>query len=207
MSTYRFLYLVGFTPWERMASSPIADQLDRMFAREEAERDPSERRALDLGCGSGNWAVALAKRGWEVTGIDFVPKALRRARRRAEEEGVAVDLIQGDATKLREAGVGSAFPLLLDIGLFHDELSDEQRRQMGREVSAVAAPEAALLMMAWKPGKRGPLPRGASQDDIESAYPGWEVVDQEPMDVSFRGVPGYVKRAEPRFYRLRRSGG
>jgi SAM-dependent methyltransferase len=205
--SYRFLYLIGFTPWERMASSPIADQVDRLFAREEAERDPSERRVLDLGCGSGNWAVALAKRGWDVTGIDFVPRALRRARRRADEEGVGVDLIEGDVTKLREAEVGADFPFLLDIGLFHDELSDEQRAQMGREVSAVAAPAATFLMMAWKPGRRGPLPRGASQEDIEAAYPDWEIVDQEPMEVSFKGVPGYVKRAEPRFYRLRHAGG
>jgi SAM-dependent methyltransferase len=204
---YRILYLVGYTPWERMANSPIADQLNRLFAREEAERAPSARRVLDLGCGSGNWAIALAKRGWDVTGIDFVPKALRRARRRADEEGVRVKLIRGDVTELRERDVGSEFPFLLDIGLFHDELSEEQRAQMGREVGAVAAGDATLLMMAWKPGKRGPLPRGASQEEIETAYPDWEIVDQEPMDVSFGGVPGYVKKAEPRFYRLRHTGG
>ena len=206
-STYRLLYLVGFTPWERMARSPIAGQLDRLFAREEAERGPSGRRVLDLGCGSGNWAVALAKRGWKVTGIDFVPKALRRARRRAEEASVDVDWIQADVTRLSHARVGSGFPFLLDIGLFHDELSDEQRAEMGREVSAVAAPDATLLTMAWKPAERRFLPRGASQADIEAAYPDWKIVDQEPMDVSFPGAPGYVKRAEPRFYRLRRSGG
>jgi hypothetical protein len=43
----------------------------------------------------------------------------------------------------------------LDFGLFHDELSDEQRAAMGREVSAVAVPGATLLMVAWAPGRRG----------------------------------------------------
>ena len=204
-SSYRFLYLLGFTPWERMASSPaIIDQLGRLFAREEEERAAEERRALDLGCGSGNWAVALAKRGWRVTGIDFVPKALRRARERAEKAGVAVEFIEADVTELDQAGIGSGFPFLLDIGLFHDEFNDEQRAAMGRLVTEVASHDAALLMMAWTPGKRGPLPRGASEADIEAAYPGWEIVDHELMDLSDPGVPKYVKRAEPRFYRLRR---
>jgi SAM-dependent methyltransferase len=201
---YRILYLVGYTPWERMASSqPIVDQLARLFSREEADLKPERRRVLDLGCGSGNWSVALAKRGWKVTGVDFVPKALRRARRRAEEAGVDVNLIQADVTKLSNAGVGSGLPFFLDIGLFHDELSDEQRAELGREVTAIAATDATLLIMAWTPGKRGPLPRGASQAEIEAAYPTWEVVDQEPMETA--GAPGYVVRAEPRFYRLRRG--
>ena len=56
--------------------------------------------ALDLGCGSGIWAVELARRGWQVTGVDFVPKALRRARARAKEAGVELRLLEGDVTSL-----------------------------------------------------------------------------------------------------------
>jgi SAM-dependent methyltransferase len=158
---------------------------------------------LDLGCGSGIWAVQLATRGWQVTGVDFVPKALRRARERAQEAGVEVRLIEGDVTALGTAGVGSGFELLVDFGCFHDELSDAQRKAEAREATAVAAPGASLLLMAWAPGRRGPLPRGASQEDIEAAFSGWTVIDEEIMDVS--GAPGYVRRADPRFYRLRRE--
>ena len=148
-----------------------------------------------------------------MTGVDFVPKALRRARERAREAGVEVRLIHGDVTNLRETGVGSGFPLLLDFGLFHDELTDEQRQAMGREVTAVAALGATLLMMAWAPGRRGPLPRGASRGDIEAAYPAWSVVDEEAVDTSVgsriwsRARPFYRiwSRADPRFHRLRRD--
>jgi SAM-dependent methyltransferase len=201
---YRILYALRFTPWEQMAHPQIAGQIADLFAREEEGREAPYGRALDLGCGSGIWAVALAKRGWRVTGVDFVPKALRRARERAQEAGVELELLQGNVTNLDAAGVGSDFDLLLDFGCFHDELSDEQRREEGREATAKAAPGAALLMMAWPPGRRGPLPRGASPEDIQAAFPEWNLIDQEPVDLP-DGAPGYVKRAEPRFYRLRRK--
>src|SRR4029079_3303211 len=136
---YRILYAVGFTPWEQMADPQIAGQIADLFAHEEEGRDPPYGRALDLGCGSGIWAVALAQRGWQVTGVDFVPKALHRARERAEESGVEVELLEGDVTKLDPGRVGSGFQLLLDFGCFHDELSDEQRQAEGREATAAAA--------------------------------------------------------------------
>ena len=204
-SVYRILYRVGFTPWEGMTTStPIVGQISGLFAREEAGRQPPHGRALDLGCGSGIWAVKLAARGWQVTGVDFVPKALRRARERAREAGVEVRLIEGDVRALRATSVGSDFRLLLDFGLFHDELTDEQREAMGREVSAVAAPGATMLMLAWTPARRRLLPRGASRGEIEAAYPAWKVIDEEAL-VDEPRAPKYVQKAAPRFYRLRRE--
>ena len=201
---YRILYAVGFTPWEQMAQPPVAGQIGEFFAREEDGRDPPYGAALDLGCGSGIWAVELARRGWRVTGVDFVPKALRRALARAQESGVELRLVRGDVTDLGATGVGSGFNLLIDFGCFHDELTDEQRKQEGHEATAAAAPDATLLLMAWKPGRRGPLPRGASQEDVQAAFPGWRLADDVEMALPSR-APSYVKRAEPRFYRLRRG--
>jgi len=201
---YRILYAIGFTPWEQMAEPQIAGQIADLVARGEEGRDPPYGRALDLGCGSGIWAVSLAQRGWQVTGVDFVPKALRRARERAEQAAVEVEFVEGDVTKLAAAGVGSGFQLLLDFGCFHDELSDEQRKEEGREATAAAVPGATLLLMSWKPGRRGPLPRGASHDDIQAAFPGWSLIEDVAMDLP-SGAPGYVKRAEPRFFQLRRE--
>jgi SAM-dependent methyltransferase len=201
---YRILYRIGFTPWEQLASLPdLGQRIIALFEREEEGREPPFGQVLDLGCGSGIWGVELAKRGWQVTGVDLVPKALRRARDRAQQAGVEMRLIEGDVTRLRDFDVGSDFPFLLDFGLFHDDLTDEQRDAMGREVSAVAAPGATLLMAAWTPGRRGPLPRGASRSDIEAAYPEWEVVDEEPFDVAEAWFFRYVRKADPRVYRLR----
>jgi SAM-dependent methyltransferase len=204
---YRLLYRVGFTPWEQLAALPaLTEAVSALFDREEEGHRPPYGPVLDLGCGSGIWAVKLAERDWQVTGVDLVPKALRRARQRAQQAGVEIRFVQGDVTKLRATGVGSGFPFLLDFGVFHDELTDAQRAAMGREVTAVAAPGATLLMLAWARRRRGPLPRGANRSDIEAAYyPDWTVIDQQPFDV--RGAPFFkhMRKADPRFYRLRRD--
>jgi len=174
-----------------------------MFEREEDGRRPPYGPALDIGCGSGIWSVNLAKRGWDVTGIDIVPKALRRARERARKAGVDARFVQGDVTALRAAGAGTGFRLLLDFNCFHD-LNDAQRAAVGREATAIAAEGATLPMMAWTPTRRNPmLPRGAGRADVEGAFAGWNVMDEQAVDVS--GAPGSVQKAEPRWYRLRRG--
>lgn len=201
---YKLLYGVAFTPWEEIAELPsVTERFAAFCQHEESGREPPFGPLLDLGCGSGIWAVRLAARGWQVTGVDDVPKALRRARERAQAAGVELRLVEGDVTTLSATSVGSGFPYLLDFGLFHDELSDEQRRAMGREVSAVAAPGATLLMVAWAPRRRGPLPRGASRAEIEAAYPAWEVIDEDAVDVSGAPFYRYIRNAETRLYQLR----
>jgi hypothetical protein len=87
-------------------------------------------------------------------------------------------LVHGDVTALRRAEVGSGFRLVLDTGTFHG-LTDAQHEAMGREVSAVCAEDATVLLDCFAPRRRGPLPRGASRADVERAFPGWEVTDIE----------------------------
>lgn len=60
----------------------------------------STEHVLDVATGSGNAALAAARRGCEVTGLDYVPALLERARRRAEAEGVDVTFVEGDAEAL-----------------------------------------------------------------------------------------------------------
>ena len=60
----------------------------------------SGERVLDVATGSGNTALAVARRFGEVVGIDYVPALLERGRLRAEAEGLSVDLREGDAEAL-----------------------------------------------------------------------------------------------------------
>jgi ubiquinone/menaquinone biosynthesis C-methylase UbiE len=60
----------------------------------------STERVLDVATGSGNAALAAARRGCDVTGLDYVPALLERARQRALAEGVHATFIEGDAEAL-----------------------------------------------------------------------------------------------------------
>jgi len=201
---YEFFYRLGFHPWEDLAEHrPFADKLADLFAREEAGREPPYGPALDLGCGSGIWGVELAKRGWQVTGIDMVEKAVERGRDRVREVGVEMRLVQGDVTDLRAADIGSDFRLVLDTGTFHG-LTDEQRAAMGREVSTIAAADATVLLDVFAPGRRGLLPRGATRSEVETAFPQWTVTDVEVADTEPDALARLMKFDE-HFYRLRRD--
>lgn len=173
-----------------------------LFDREERERRPPYGKALDLGCGTGHWSIELASRGWRVTGIDIVSAALRKARKRAEKKAIEANFIHGDATRLRVPGLGSDFELVWDFGTVHG-FTPTEREAVGREVTAISAPSATMLMLAWSPGRRGPLPRGATRAEIESAFSDWTVISEEPFDAT--GLPSPLRHVDPRMYRLRRT--
>jgi SAM-dependent methyltransferase len=201
---YRLAYAIGFHPWEDLAEHPpYADTLLGLVAREERGHRAPYGRALDIGTGSGVWGAWLARRGWAVTGVDAVEKALDRARKRADEDGVEMQLVHGDVTGLRDTEVGVGFRLLLDTGTFHG-LNDAQREAMGREVSAIASPDAVLILDCFAPRRRGPLPRGANRADVEQSFPDWEVTDVEVADTEPDPIARFFKFDE-HFYCLRRS--
>jgi SAM-dependent methyltransferase len=201
---YRLAHRVGFHPWEDAEDQPsFLERIETLLDREEAGRSPPHGPALDLGCGSGIWGIKLAQRGWQVTGVDIVDKALNRARERIREAGVEMELVLGDVTRLQAAGVGAGFRLVLDTGTFHG-LKRAEREAMGREVGAVAAPDATVLLLAWAPRRRGPLPHGVSSGEIEAAFPGWSVTDAGPTGFEAPKPVEVLMKPDEHWYRLRR---
>lgn len=200
---YELAYRIGFHPWEDAEDEVgFTDKITELFEHEESGREAPYGKALDLGTGSGIWGVQLAERGWQVTGVDMVEKALSRAEARVSEAGVDMRLVQGDVTALRESDVGSGYRLLLDTGTFHG-LRDGEREAMGREVSAIAAPDATVLLIAW-PKRRRPLIRGVSREEVEAAFPEWTVADAGPSHFEVPKVLELILRPDEHWYRLRR---
>jgi len=201
---YTLAYAVGFTPWERAGvagGSALADMLERV----EAGRG-GPGRALDLGCGSGMHVVNLATRGWTVTGVDLVDRALDRARQRLRGSGVPAAVLKADVTELPERLVGTDYDLFLDLGCFHG-LADADRMRMARAVTRLAAPGASLLMLAFgKPVGPPFMRQQASLGDIEGAFPGWVTTDVRRVPTDADGLPRLVRGAEPTMYLLSCSG-
>jgi SAM-dependent methyltransferase len=69
------------------------------FIEQEITRDKS-LKILDIGCGTGRHAIELAKRGYNVTGVDLSESQIARAREKAKEAGLMVDFQNADARAL-----------------------------------------------------------------------------------------------------------
>ena len=121
MVPYRLMYRLGFAPWERR---DVPELWRPLFEGPDA-MEPA--RALDIGCGSGRDAVHLAGHGWQVSAVEFVDKALARAKQRAAEEGVEVQWVRGDVGELGRLGLEPGYRLLYDFGCIQG-LSDSARR-------------------------------------------------------------------------------
>lgn len=194
---YQLLYRLGFAPWDR-------DHVPaELIALAEGPDALMPGRALDIGCGTGTQAVYLAKRGWQVTGVDIVDRALDVARRRARAEDVGVTCIRGDVSNLTGNGLEPGYTLLYDIGCFHS-LSDAARVGYVRGVTALAAPAATLLMMGFAPGWRGPAPRGVDREELTRRFEGaWDLLQVRPD--TGPPPPWLLRNVRPTWYHLQRK--
>ena len=200
---YRFAYSIGFHPWEDAERhAPFVERITKMFDREERGKTAPFGKALDLGCGSGVWGIQLAKRGWEVTGVDIVDKALQRAEERIRSENVKVKIVKDDVTKLNSTAIGDGYRFVLDTGTFHG-LTRGQKRAMGAAVDKVAGEDATILLLVWDPGWRAFLPGGASRTEIESCFPDWTITHVEPAADQPEAIYKILK-ANEHWYRLKR---
>lgn len=197
MTGYALMYRFGLTPWEKYGQA-AADSIARLLDREEDDRGRPLGRALDLGCGRGQYTPELARRGWEAVGIDIVPAAIDAAKRRPTN---GATYVVGDVTDLGPAGLGT-FDFFLDIGCFQG-FDRTQRRAAAAGVTALANPRATLLMLAFGPTRLRSVIGGVSCEEVEDAFDGWEVLAVEPADTARLGWP--MNRTAPHWYRLGRG--
>lgn len=117
---------------------------DRPAEQTRAEVDALERelalaaplRILDVPCGTGRHSLELARRGHRVTGVDFNPAVLDRARKHAAEAGLDVDFRRGD---MRELDFEAAFERAIchwgSFGYFDDATNADFLRRVGRALA------------------------------------------------------------------------
>lgn len=145
---------------------PWAHEEPTLLLAEICDRRPPGR-ALDMGCGASTDSVYLAKRGWSVTALDFMPKALAFTAARAREAGVSVTPVEADITEWEAPG---SFDLVLDHGLLHNMEPGRHAAYRTRLLAALG--EAAdFVLLHWHPrypgqpsGRMGP--RRVAREEI-----------------------------------------
>ncbi len=136
----------SWAPWDSVG---VRDDLRTLLAGGTAT-PATHPRAVDLGCGTGANVVHLAEAGFDVTGVDFSPVALRHARARAEQVGVAdhCRFVEADLTQPLLDVLDGPFDLLVDFGTL-DDLSGPGRAALARNVTQLARPGALFLLWCF----------------------------------------------------------
>ncbi len=173
-TTFETLY-AGQAPWDiGKPQKPFLDVADQIIGS-----------LLDAGCGTGDTALFFARRGCQVTGIDFIEEPITRARRKAAEQTIAVTFLVKDALTLKDWS--ERFDNVIDSGLFH-VFSDEDRRRYVEGLATVLRPGGRLFLLCFsdeEPGTQGP--RRISKQEIHDAFAvGWTIESLNPARFEVR---------------------
>jgi len=190
---FKTFYRLGFVPWD---GHPLPKSLQDLV---EGENALAAGTALDIGCGTGDNSIYLAKHGWQVTGVDFVAKAVDKARAKASANKLDIKFAQADATRLTSEGVGANFDLIVDNGCLHG-MSAEDRDGYVREVAAVAAPSGRLLLVEFIPGGSFGVP-GIDPAEVERRF----AADWMPLSSGSEPAMNHNGKDPGRFYLFARA--
>lgn len=153
----------GLPPWDIGRPQPAFEALVN-----DGEIKPG--KALDVGCGTGENAMLLAKSGCTVTGIDLTEDAITKARAKAKERKITVDFIIGNVLELNRFFVENTFDIVIDSGLFH-VMTDEERPVFARQINRVLKPCGNYFMMCFSDKESGTIgPRRVSKDEIKETF-------------------------------------
>lgn len=133
-----------WAPWDAVG---VRSELLALLASK-AVSPQTHPRAIDLGCGTGANVVHLAQEGFDVTGVDFSPVALGKARERARAANASCRFVEADLTSSPLRRVEGTFDLLLDFGTL-DDLPPTGRRAMAANMAALARPGARALFWCF----------------------------------------------------------
>ncbi|MCS3918362.1 class I SAM-dependent methyltransferase [Fervidibacter sacchari] len=166
------LYLRVYQPLE--APEKVRREVDFIV---KALNLPAGAKVLDLCCGQGRHSLELARRGFQVVGVDLSEALLYAARKRAESEGLSVTFLQCD---MREIDFKDEFDAVINMftsfGYLESEAEDE--KVLGKVAQALKSGGKFLLDVV----NRDRLVRDFQGREWHAADEGWLVLEERTFD-------------------------
>lgn len=156
----------GTPPWDIGRPQPEFVSL--------AESGEIKGDVLDVGCGTGEHAIYFASKGHRVLGVDLSPRAIEKAKAKAEARKSDARFSVEDALALRH--LGKKFDTAIDCGLFHT-FPDDERPIYLDSIASVLRKGGRFFVMCFsdrEPGDWGP--RRVSESELLKAFSsGWRL--------------------------------
>ena len=150
----------GKPPWDIGRPQPAFEAL--------ADAGEIAGPVLDVGCGTGENALFLAARGFEVVGVDAVEAAVEAARRKALARGLEAEFLVHDALALE--GLGRRFATVVDSGLFHT-FDDRERRRFVTSLAAALTLGGHYFVLCFSERElRDGGPRRVTQAELRDTF-------------------------------------
>ncbi len=173
-------------PWDIGAPQPAMAALIETY--------PPANPILDLGCGTGDLAIYLAKLGHEIVGIDFVESAIKNAQDKAaslpNETNQSISFRVADA--LKPSTLDEKFGAVFDSGFYH-LFDPDQCEQLIDEVASILRPHGGYYLHEFAIEFPVPnVPRQISINEIKTRFTvekGWCIKEIQTVEFLSRVAP------------------
>ena len=172
-------------PWEIGGPQPVFVAL--------ADSGVIRGRVLDAGCGTGENALMLAARGFDVTGLDAAPTAIGLAEAKAGERGLTARFVVWNALDLQS--FGDQFDTVIDSAMFH-VFDNDRRARYVEGLATVLRRGGRYFMCCFSDRQAGQWgPRRITQEEIRVTFAdGWNIESIEAAQLGI-GVDTGVAQA------------
>jgi 2-polyprenyl-3-methyl-5-hydroxy-6-metoxy-1,4-benzoquinol methylase len=134
--------------YDALVVRPVQDEAAGMAARLGARGIGPGAAVLDAGCGSGRYAIALARLGYLVGGVDRSRELLAEARAAVSEAGLPIALIEGDLADLSRCARPGGYDAIVCRGVLNDVLGEAERAAVLGAFGRALRPGGVLLLDA-----------------------------------------------------------
>ena len=134
--------------YDALVARPVEDEAAGMTARLAARGVGPGAAVLDAGCGSGRYAVALARLGYRVTGVDRSQELLAEARAAAARAALPIALVEGDLANLAPCARPGGYDALVCRGVLNDVIGAADRAAVLDAFGRALRPGGIVLLDA-----------------------------------------------------------